>query len=141
MKISDKGLNMIRGFEGLVLQSYKCPAGVWTIGYGHTHNVKQGQKINVELANSFLLEDLEPIEKLIESLELDLNQNQYDALCSWIFNLGAYAFTSSTLYHKIKDKDMDGIKIQWMRWINVNGKPSMGLKHRRELELDLFLSK
>ena len=83
MKTSRKGIELIKKYEGLRLTAYRCPAGVWTIGYGHTKGVKQGQKISSEEAEKLLIEDLTPIEKNIDKMGLKINQSQFDALVSF----------------------------------------------------------
>lgn len=139
MKVSENGLNLIKSFEGLYLKTYKCPAGVLTIGYGHTYNVTIGQVITVKEAIQFLKSDLISVENYLYKSGLILTQNQFDALASFIFNLGVSAFDNSTLKQEIIDKDTDGIKFQWMRWVNAGGKKLPGLVTRRDLELDLYL--
>lgn len=89
MEISQEGLSLIKKFEGCELEAYKCAAGVWTIGYGSTNDVKEGMKISQERADMLLLEDVEVFEEAVNNLvEVDLEQNQFDALISWTFNLG-----------------------------------------------------
>jgi lysozyme len=141
MKTSDNGLNLIKSCEGLYLKAYLCPAKVATIGYGSTRDVKLGMVITVDQAIERLKADLAPVEAYLNKSGLVLTQNQFDALVSFIFNLGEGAFDKSTLKKEIIEKDVEGIKRQWMRWINAAGKPLKGLKIRRKLELDLFLKK
>ena len=91
MKISDAGLNLIKKYEGLRLEAYKCPSGVWTIGYGHTHGVTQGMKISQEQADIFLRQDVANSEKYVNQYDAiyHFSQNQYDALVSFTYNCGA----------------------------------------------------
>jgi lysozyme len=140
MTTSRKGLQLIKDFEGLRLGSYKCPAGVWTIGYGHTKGVKQGQVIDQGKADDYLVEDIAPIERLLNDLRINFRQEQFDALVSWIFNLGASAFQRSTLYIRIGTNASDEeITDQIIRWVNAAGKPLVGLKKRRIAEANMFL--
>ena len=98
MIISKNGLDLIKHFESLQLKAYKCSANVWTIGYGHTKNVKEGDRISQDQANCFLMQDLYSVERAIVRLvKVKLNQNQFDALCSLIFNIGISTFNTSTL--------------------------------------------
>jgi lysozyme len=140
MTTSRNGLRLIKDFEGLRLGSYKCPAGVWTIGYGHTKGVKQGQVIDQGKADDYLVEDIAPIERLLNDLRINFRQEQFDALVSWIFNLGASAFQRSTLYIRIGTNASDEeITDQIIKWVNAAGKPLVGLKKRRIAEANMFL--
>ena len=91
MKISDAGLNLIKKYEGLRLEAYKCPSGIWTIGYGHTNGVTQGMKISHEQADIFLRSDVANSEKYVNQYDAiyHFTQNQYDALVSFTYNCGA----------------------------------------------------
>lgn len=141
MHISEKGLNLIKQFEGLRLKAYKCPAGVWTIGYGHTSNVKPDDVITEAQATELLIRDVFDCEGVINRLVTKtLTQGQYDALCSFIFNLGAGAFQRSTLLRKINQGDFAGASREFSRWIYAGGKVLNGLKARRQAEKQLFNS-
>ena len=88
MKIGNKGLEMIKHFEGLELNAYQCAAGVWTIGYGHTKGIQPGMVITEETANDMLVEELEEYENYINTMvKCPLSQNQFDALVSWVYTL------------------------------------------------------
>lgn len=140
MTTSRKGLQLIKDFEGLRLGSYKCPAGVWTIGYGHTKGVKQGQVIDQGKADDYLVEDIAPIERLLNDLRINFRQEQFDALVSWIFNLGIGNFNSSTLKKKIVTNASDEeITDEIVKWVNANKKPLLGLKKRRIAEANMFV--
>lgn len=91
MRTSDAGLNLIKRYEGCRLTAYKCPSGVWTIGYGHTNNVKPGQEITQDQADSFLREDLKNAEKYVGVYEpiYHFTQAQFDSLVSFTYNCGA----------------------------------------------------
>ena len=140
MTTSRKGLGLIKEYEGLRLSAYRCPAGVWTIGYGHTKGVKQGMEIDQMRADDYLVEDISPIERLLNKLSVNFRQEQFDALVSWIFNLGEANFRHSTMLIRI-DTDADDVEItdQMVKWVNSNGKPLVGLKKRRIAEANMFL--
>ena len=140
MTTSRKGLQLIKDFEGLRLGSYKCPAGVWTIGYGHTKGVKQGQVIDQMRADDYLVEDIAPIERQLNSIGINFRQEQFDALVSWIFNLGAGNFNNSTMKkYIVGDYPDEQITDQMVKWVNAGGKPLAGLKKRRISEANMFL--
>ena len=140
MTTSRVGLRLIKEFEGLRLGSYKCPAGVWTIGYGHTKGVKQGQVIDQSKADDYLVEDIAPIERDLNKLGVNFRQEQFDALVSWIFNLGAGNFNNSTMKkYIVGDCTDEQITDQMVKWVNAAGKPLVGLKKRRIAEANMFL--
>ena len=142
MKISQKGIDLIREFEGCKLRAYLCPAGVWTIGIGHTKGVKKGMVITQQQAEAFIKDDIKPIETLLNSMGINYTQNQFDALASFIFNLGQGNFESSTMYKYIVAKKSDiEITDQMVKWHNAGGKPLLGLKKRRCEEANMFLEK
>jgi lysozyme len=137
MKASEKLISAIKGFEGLRLESYKCPAGVWTIGYGHTRGVKAGQKITIEQAESLLKGDLLPFEKFVDGIGLELTQGQFDALVDFSYNLGVGRLQSSTLLKKIRSKESyQVIRNEFLKWTHSGGKVLAGLVRRREWEAD-----
>lgn len=140
---SQNGINLIKRFEGCKLTSYKCPANVWTIGYGHTLNVKPNQKITQQQAEQFLKQDLVKFENCINNIHIKkLNQNKFDALVSFTFNVGIGAFQSSTLRKKVvNDSDDKNILLEFYKWIYANGKQLAGLKQRRKAEADLYFKK
>lgn len=142
MHVSEKGINLIKIFEGCRLQAYKCPAGIWTVGYGHTGStVHQGLKISQSEADSLLKTDLiihcNNVSKLVK---VPLNQNQYDALVSLEYNIGYGAFSKSTLLNLLNAKDYKGAAEQFEVWRLGGGKILPGLVRRRKAEKDLFLS-
>ena len=108
MKITNEGINLIKKFEGLRLEAYLCPAGVWTIGYGHTKGVKKGDKITEETANMLLELDLNDfivgVQKLLKK---NINNNQFSALVSFAYNLGLANLKSSTLLKKVNSNPND----------------------------------
>lgn len=139
MKTSQQGIDLIKVHEGLRLNAYLCPAGVPTIGYGHTKNVKLGDKITSEQAEKFLIEDLVTSENEVNKHNLNINQNQFDALVSFIFNVGVGNFRKSTLLKRLKanpnDRDID---VQFNKWIYGGGKILPGLVKRRKAEAELY---
>ena len=147
MKTSDNGLNLIEQLEGCKLTSYKCPAGVWTIGVGSTRYadgsaVKQGQTLlNKQSALDLLANTIAPFEHAVNAIGVALNQNQFDALVSLCYNIGAHNLASSTLVKLLKEKaDKTEIADQFLRWDKANGKPIAGLTYRRMIERTLFLN-
>ena len=117
MKTSLEGINLIKHFEGCELEAYKCPAGVWTIGYGHIKGVQQGDVITEQQADDMLVEELEEYENYIHNLvSCPLNQNQFDALVSWVYNLGSSNLQASTLLKVLNAGDYAGVPEQMLRW-------------------------
>ena len=144
MKTSQKGIDLIKGFEGLVSKAYLCPAGVWTIGYGHTKAVKQGMVISELQADYFLKEDLTVFENYLNSIGLGtkLNQNQFDALISWTFNVGTTAVNNSTLLKLVcANPNNESIRNEFAKWVYSKGKKLPGLVRRREAEANLYFEK
>jgi lysozyme len=141
MQISQEGIALIKKFEGCKLESYKCAAGVWTIGYGSTDGITKGMSISQERADMLLLEDIQKFEQAVNDLvEVSLNQNEFDALVSWTFNLGPTNLKNSTLLKVLNSthKDWNDIPKQIKRWNKANGKVLEGLVRRREAEALLF---
>lgn len=140
MTTSRRGIQLIKDFEGLKLESYKCPAGVWTIGYGHAKGVKPNVVIDQMRAEDLLIEDIAPIERMLNKLGINFRQECFDALVSWNFNLGEGAFRNSTLLKKIvADAPDEEITDQIVKWVNAGGKPLVGLKRRRVAEANMFI--
>lgn len=142
MKTSNKGIALIKQYEGCKLTEYICPAGVRTIGYGHTKDVVPGQKITSLQAENFLRQDLLEVERAISLLvKKPLNQNQFDALASFVFNLGETKFRKSTLLRRINSNPNDSmIAFEFKRWILAGKKSSLGLLERRKAEVKLYYS-
>lgn len=142
MRTGRNGVELIRHFEGCRFDAYLCPAGVWTIGYGHTADVKEGDSIDQEAAEAFLIEDLETFEQAVTRLvEVPLTQQQFDALVSWTFNLGAGNLAESTLLKKLNNYQYAEVPEQMMRWVRAGGQVLEGLVRRRAAEAALFQSK
>ncbi len=141
MKASKAAYILIQQFESLKLAAYKCPGGVWTIGYGHTSGVHEDMTVTPEEADKLLAEDIEVCEKQINSLNLSLNQNQFDALVSFLFNVGFGNFSKSTLLMKVKINPYDNsIADEFARWVYSKGKKLSGLQRRRASEIKLYFS-
>lgn len=139
MRVSDICFEKIQEFEGLRLTAYKCPAGVWTIGFGHTKGVKMGQTITKAQAETLLRGDLLPCEEYVRGLNLELTQGQFDALVDFCFNLGTAALQRSTLLQKIRTKaDELTIRNEFAKWVNAGGVRLQGLVKRRAWEADRF---
>ena len=141
MKISQKGIELIKKFEGCKLEAYRCPAGIWTIGYGHTKTTKQGMKITQQQAEELLKQDLFSYENAVMiNVKVGLNQQMFDALVSFTYNLGAGNLKSSTLLKLLNAKDYYGASQEFKRWNKAGGKVLNGLIKRREVERNLFNS-
>lgn len=140
MRISDKGISFIKRHEGCRLTAYSCSAGVMTIGYGHTQGVHPGMAITQEEAESFLRRDVKVAETSINTaVTIPLRQCQFDALCSFVFNVGCGAFLRSTLIKKIKSNPSDpSIRDEFMRWVYAGKKELPGLRRRRKEEADMY---
>lgn len=141
MNVSEKGINLIKKFEGCKLEGYYCPSNIPTIGYGHTGaDVKVGMKITQAQADNFLKKDLiihsNNVSKLVK---VPLNQNQFDALVSLEYNIGYGNFSKSTLLKLLNSKDYKGAAKQFAVWRMGGGKILPGLEKRRKAERDLFL--
>ena len=162
MKVSSHGIALIREFEGFLSKAYKCPAGVWTIGYGSTHYedgqaVKSGDVISQAYAEKLLQHDVAVIERqLIRALNADeiiVSQGQFDALVDFAYNLGASKLVNSTLWKKLKAKDYESAANEFLIWNKIKVKNIVngqvvgfklvevkGLTRRRQSEQKLFLS-
>lgn len=142
MRVSDNGIGFIKRHEGCMLTAYKCPAGVLTIGYGHTEGVHAGMTISESQADMYLRHDLTPVEACVSNAVGGiLTQNQFDALCSFTFNVGCRAFLGSTLLAKVRANPCDpAIRNEFCRWIRGGGKILPGLVKRREEEAALYFA-
>lgn len=142
MRTSEKGVALIKKYEGCKLTAYKCPAGIWTIGYGTTKDVQKGQTITQARADELLVQDLRKFESVVNDLHINLRQQQFDALISWIYNLGAGNFAVSTFKKKITNLNADeAITDELVKWVNAGGKPLLGLKRRRVEEANMWLGR
>lgn len=140
MKISDAGLQLIMSFEGCRLEAYLDAANIWTIGYGHTgSDVHRGLKISDDRAEELLREDLAQAEAAVNKLvTMPLTQGQFDALVSFVFNVGAGAFGRSTLLKRLNADDFPAAVEQFDRWVYADGRKLRGLVSRRKTEAELF---
>ena len=141
METGQKGINLIKKYEGLALKAYLCPANVLTIGYGHTgKDVIPDMQINEVTAEQILKKDLEKFEKAVDRLVTSkINQNQFDALVSFTFNLGEGNLKSSTLLKKINANPSDkSIGAEFLKWNKGGGRVLSGLTKRRASEVDLY---
>lgn len=143
MKISAAGIDLICHYEGVRLHAYPDPAtggDPWTIGYGSTRNVHKGLTITLDQARDRLKEDLEDAEKAVTRLvTAPLDQSQFDALVSLVFNIGEGNFSRSTLLKKLNAHDYLGASAEFLKWSKANGKVMLGLTRRRAAERDHFL--
>ncbi len=142
MHISEEGLSLIKKFEGCELKAYRCAANVLTIGYGTTKGVTEDMEITKEEAESILKEEMHEYEGYINNMvEVPLEQNQFDSMVSWVFNLGSTNLSSSTLLKKLNNSEYDEVPSQIKRWNKAGGKVLDGLIRRREAEALLFEGK
>ena len=142
MKSSELLLNKIIDFEGCKLIAYKCPAGIWTIGVGHTKGVKQGQTITEAQAMTLLKGDLLPCENYVNNLGVCKTQAEFDAIVDFAFNLGTAALGRSTLLKYIRAKKPEQyIREEFGKWVNSKGMRLKGLVIRRQWEADRYFGK
>jgi GH24 family phage-related lysozyme (muramidase) len=141
MKISAAGIELLKQFEGCRLTAYQDSVGVWTIGFGTTAGVKEGQTISQVKAEEYLRSDLAIFEKAVtESIKVPVNQNQFDALVSFTYNVGVSAFRSSTLLNLINEKtDKKVVAAEFSKWVKAGNQTLPGLVSRRKAESELFL--
>ena len=137
--ISDKGIYAIKKFEGCELIAYQDAVGVWTIGYGHTKGVSEGDIISSAQAEALLLKELKEYENYVHELvEVPLHQYQFDALVSWTYNLGPTNLKSSTMLKVLNEGKYNEVPDQMRRWNRAGGKVLEGLVKRRDYEARLF---
>ena len=139
MNVSQNCVELIKYFEGFEDTAYLCPANVWTIGYGRTRNVKEGDRITEPQAERDLLEELEEFKhQVLNSVKVELTQNELDALTSWTYNLRVGNLNSSTLLKKLNAGIKDEVPAEMLRWNKAGGKVLAGLTKRREAEAELW---
>lgn len=140
MKVSDDLLHALKRFEGFRVKAYRCPAGVWTCGYGHTRGVTARTVCNEAKAMEWLRKDLEPIESFLSAIpEVCKSQGRFDACADFCFNLGTGAFKGSTLFKRIQKKEsVSAIQAEFLKWVYAGGRPLDGLKTRRRWEARRF---
>ena len=142
MKASDKAYNLIKRWEGCSLKSYNCHAGVCTVGYGNTSDARPNQVISYKQALELLHKDVTNVENQLNNLiKVSLNQNQFDALVSFVFNIGGGAFELSTCLKRINSKEFKKVPDEIMRWKYSKGKVLAGLEKRRAEEVELWNTK
>lgn len=140
--LNNATLALVKRFEGLRLEAYRCPADVWTIGYGHTRGVNEGDAISEAQAEVLLRQDLQEACKAVSQLvKVKLNNNQYGALVSFVFNLGRGRFEGSTLLEHLNRGWYDQVPAQLARWNKANGQIMAGLTKRRTAEAQLWNSR
>ena len=146
MKTSDKGLQLIKQFEGFRARPYLCPAGVPTIGYGATY-YPDGKKVTMRdkpvseadataMLRSMLVQYENGVERYVQ---VPITQGQFDALVSFAYNLGLAALKGSTLLRLVNERNFVGAAAQFSRWNKASGKVLPGLTRRREAERKLFV--
>lgn len=139
-KTGSEGIALIQSFEGCKLNAYLCPAGVWTIGYGHTGAVSANMTISQSQADAFLRADLSKFEEAVKKyVTVPIHQNQFDALVSFSYNCGAGALQKSTLLKMLNTGDFVSVAAEFQKWNKSGGKVLLGLTRRREAERKLFL--
>ena len=142
MKISQEGIALIKRFEGCELEAYLDSVGIPTIAYGRIKNVRMGDTCTQEQAEQWLEEELPEYEGYIKSMvRVDLKQCQFDALCSWVYNLGPNNLKESTLLRVLNEGDYSSVPAEIKRWNKAGGKVLEGLMRRREAEALLFEDK
>lgn len=141
MRASKKAVDLIKEFEGCKLEAYKCPAGVWTIGFGQTGpGIVEGLTISQSIANGMLLDEIGNVsDQVSQVVGMHASQAQFDALVCFTYNLGIGNLKSSTLLKKLKAGDKAGAAEEFLRWNKAGGKVLAGLTRRREAERKLFL--
>ena len=137
--MTNRGIELIKRHEGCRLKAYKCPAGVWTIGYGHTQGVFDGKTITQDEAERLLLNDLTRFELGVRHIVGDLTDNKIDALVSFAYNVGLQAFQTSTLCRKVKaNSDDASIRSEFAKWVYAGSKKLPGLVKRRAEEAEMY---
>jgi len=148
MQCSQRGIDLIKSFEGFSLTAYhgKCDrAGLYTIGWGHARGVRPGDKITLEQAEKLLREDIRDAENVVNLDYVSgrdkplVTQNEFDALCSLVFNIGSNAYLESTVRRKIKQGDKMAAARAFKMWVYSDHKFIQGLANRRADEVRLFL--
>lgn len=139
LRYSEEGYRLTKQFEGLKLEAYQDQGGVWTIGYGHTQGVKQGDTCTPEQADTWLREDITGAEDCVDRLvKASLTQGQFDALADFVFNLGCASLAGSTLLRCLNAGQLHEAALEFLRWDHVGGAEVKGLMRRRKAEVELF---
>jgi lysozyme len=145
MEVNKAGRDLIKKFEGCKLRAYKCPAGLWTIGYGNTFyedgtKVKQGDVITQQQAENYFNAIVDDFAKKVDALvKSNVSENNFSALVSFTFNVGIGNFQRSTLLRKVNANPKDAtIPAEFRKWVRANGEVLKGLVRRREAEAKLY---
>lgn len=140
MRTNAAGLDIIKRFEGLRLRAYLCPAGKWTIGYGHTGDVKRGDAITEHQADAILAVDVDTAERdVAELVKVELTDNEFSALVSFVFNFGRAKFAASSLLRLLNEGRKAEAAAELPKWKHAAGRVTPGLVRRRLAERELFL--
>jgi lysozyme len=139
MKISEDGLELIKKFEGCETTAYQDSVGVWTIGFGHTKGVEEGQTCSVEDAESMLADEMDEYEGYVNNMvKVELQQHEFDALVAWVYNLGPTNLGESTMLKVLNGGQFDRVPDEMNRWTRAGGKILEGLVRRRQAESLMF---
>ena len=139
MKTSEEGLELIKSFEGCETTAYQDSVGVWTIGYGHTKGVEEGQTCSIEDAETMLSDEMVEYEGYINNMvKVELEQHEFDALVAWVYNLGPTNLGESTMLKVLNDGQFGRVPDEMRRWNRAGGQGLQGLVRRREAEALLF---
>lgn len=141
-RINGTGIELIQEFEELRLDAYQDGGGVWTIGWGHTRGVQEGDRISISQADEFFREDVNDVERDLHEwlgVEPNLTHNQFSAVGSLVFNIGIEQFSTSTMLRLLRAGDTRNAVFEFTRWTMDNGKRNLGLFRRRLAEAQLYL--
>ena len=139
MKISEDGLELIKKFEGCETTAYQDSVGVWTIGFGHTKGVEEGQTCSIEDAESMLADEMDEYEGYINNMvKVDLQQHEFDSLVAWVYNLGPTNLSESTMLKVLNGGQFDRVPDEMNRWTRAGGEILEGLVRRRQAESLMF---
>ena len=139
MKISENGLELIKKFEGCETTAYQDSVGVWTIGFGHTKGVEEGQTCSIEDAESMLADEMDEYEGYINNMvKVELQQHEFDALVAWVYNLGPTNLGESTMLKVLNGGQFDRVPDEMNRWTRAGGEILEGLVRRRQAESFMF---
>ena len=139
MKISEDGLELIKKFEGCETSAYQDSVGVWTIGFGHTKGVEEGQPCSIEDAESMLADEMDEYEGYINNMvKVELQQHEFDSLVAWVYNLGPTNLSESTMLKVLNGGQFDRVPDEMNRWTRAGGEILEGLVRRRQAESLMF---
>ena len=139
MKISEDGLELIKKFEGCETSAYQDSVGVWTIGFGHTKGVEEGQTCSIEDAESMLADEMDEYEGYINNMvKVELQQHEFDSLVAWVYNLGPTNLSESTMLKVLNGGQFDRVPDEMNRWTRAGGEILEGLVRRRQAESLMF---